>query len=51
MHLTSIILKNKYFKNGYLKYHQKRDFAIGTKYATPYSYLFMTGLEKNFSKQ
>ena len=41
-----IILKNNYFENGSLKYHQKRGFAIGTKFASPYSNLFVTGLEK-----
>ena len=40
------ILKNNYFENGQLKYHQKRGFAIGTKFSSPYSNLFMTGLEK-----
>ena len=44
--LASIILK----KNRQLKYHQKRGFAIGTKFAPPYSNLFMTGLEREFSK-
>ena len=29
-----------------LKYHQKRGFAIGTKFASPYSNLLMTELEK-----
>ena len=48
--LASIILKNNYFENGQLKYHQKRGFAIGTKFAPPYSNLFRTGqnLIKNF---
>ena len=31
-------------------YHQKRGFAIGTKFAPPYSNLFMTGLEREFFK-
>ena len=44
--LASIILKNNYFDNGDLKYHQKRGFAIGTKFAPPYSNLLMAGLEK-----
>ena len=44
--LASIILKNNYFENGWLKYHQKRGFAIGTKFLSPYSNLFLTGLEK-----
>ena len=43
--LASIILK----KNRYLKYHQKRGFAIGTKFAPSYSSLFMKGLEREFS--
>ena len=42
---ASIILKNNCFENGHLKYHQKRGFAIWTKFAPPYSNLFMTGLE------
>ena len=44
--LASIILKNNYFENGDLKYHHKRGFASGTKFAPPYSNLFMTGLKK-----
>ena len=44
--LASIILK----KNRQLKYRQKRGFAIGTKFAPPYSNLFMTGLDREFSK-
>ena len=45
--LASIILK----KNRQLKYHQKRGFVIGTKFAPPYSNLFMTGQKENFPKQ
>ena len=45
-HYYSIILKNDYFENGKLKYHQKRGFTIGTKFSPPYSNLFMTGLKK-----
>ena len=44
--LASIILINNYFENGLLKYHQKRGFAVGTKFASPYSNLIKTGLEK-----
>ena len=44
--LASIILKNNYFENGSFKYHQKRGFTIGTKFPSPYSNLFVTGLEK-----
>ena len=44
--LASIILNNNSFKNGELKYHKKRGTAIGTKFAPPYSNLFMAGLEK-----
>ena len=44
--LASIILKNIRFENEELKYHQKRGFAIGDKFASPYSNLFMAGLEK-----
>ena len=45
--LASIILKNNYFENGQLEHHQKRVFAIGTrtKFAPPYSNIFMAGLE------
>ena len=42
--LASFNLKNNYFENDELKYHQKRGFAIGTKFAPPYSNLFMAGL-------
>ena len=45
--LASITLKNNYAKNEKLKYHQKRFFAIGTKFAPPYSNLFIAGLEKS----
>ena len=38
------------FENEELKYHQKRAFAIGTKFASPYSNLFIVELE-NISKQ
>ena len=44
--LAGIILKNNYLENGQLKYHPKRGFAIGTKFASPYSNLLITGLEK-----
>ena len=44
--LASIILKNNYFENEELKYHQKRGTAIGTKFAAPYSNLLMASLEK-----
>ena len=44
--LASITLKNIYFENGSSKYHQKRSFAIGTKFTSPYSNLFITGLGK-----
>ena len=37
--LASFILKNNYFENEELKYHQNRGFAIGTKFAPPYSNL------------
>ena len=43
--LASFILKNNYFENEELKDHQKRGFAIGTKFTPPYSNLFMEGLE------
>ena len=44
--LSSIILKNNYFENWELRYHQKRGFGIATKFAPPHSNLFMTELEK-----
>ena len=37
---------NNYSENEELKYLQKRRFAIGTKFAPPYSDLFMSGIEK-----
>ena len=43
---ATIILKNEYFENGELKYHQKRDFFVGSKFASPYSNLFMAELGK-----
>ena len=42
--LLRVIVLN--FENEELKYHQKRAFAIGNKFAPPYSNLFMVGLEK-----
>ena len=42
--VASFIFKNNYFVNQELKYHQKRGFAIGTKFASPSSNLFMAGL-------
>ena len=44
--LASIILKNNHFENEELRYHQKWGFAIGTKFTSPYSNLYMAGLEK-----
>ena len=41
---ASFILKNNYFENEELKYHQKRGFAIGTNFTPSYSNLFMAGL-------
>ena len=43
---ASIILKKQSNENGSLKYHQKRSFVVGAKFASPYSNLFLTGLEK-----
>ena len=40
------MLKNNCFQNEKLKCHQKGGFGSGTKFASPYSHLFMTGLEK-----
>ena len=34
--IARIILKNNYFEDEDLKYHQKRGLAIGTKFAPPY---------------
>ena len=34
--IASVILKNNYFEDEDLKYHQKRSLAIGTKFAPPY---------------
>ena len=48
--LGSIILKNNYFENGELKYHQKRGTAFGTKFTPPYSNLFMAGFKKKISE-
>ena len=42
--VASFIFKNNYFVNQELKYHQKRGFAIGTKFASASSNLFMAGL-------
>ena len=42
----SITWKNNHFENKELKYHQKRAFDIGTKFARLYSNLLMVGLEK-----
>ena len=51
--LANIILKNNYFEHEELKYHQKRAFAIGTKFAPPYSSLlaYSRVRKENFSKQ
>ena len=44
--LAGIILKNNYFENRELKYHQKRGTTTGTKFAPPHFNLVRTGLEK-----
>ena len=44
--LASIIWKNNYCENEKLKYHQNRGFAMGSKFAPPYSNLFMERLEE-----
>ena len=44
--LASIILRNNHFENEELKYHQKWGFAIGAKFASPYSNLYMAVLVK-----
>ena len=47
--LAKIILKNNYFGNGQSKYHQKRGFAIRTKFSPPLVYERVR--KENFSKQ
>ena len=42
--LANYILKNNQFENEEIKYHQKRGFAIGTKFNPPYDILSMAGL-------
>ena len=44
--LVDIVLKNKYFQFLDKTFKQKRGTAIGTKFAPPYSILFMADLEK-----
>ena len=44
--LADIVLKNNYFQFLDKIFKQKRDTAIGTKFAPPYSILFMADLEK-----
>ena len=44
--LTDIVLKNNYFQFLDKTFKQKRGTAIGTKFAPPYSILFMADLEK-----
>ena len=44
--LADIVLKNNYFQFLNKTFNQKRSTAIGTKFAPPYSILFMADLEK-----
>ena len=44
--LADIVLKNNYFQFLDKIFKQKRGTAIGTKFAPPYSILFMADLEK-----
>ena len=44
--LADIVLKNNYFQFLDKTFKQKRGTAIGTKFAPPYSILFMADLEK-----
>ena len=44
--LVEVVLKNNVFKFGKKTLQQKRGTAIGTKFAPPYSILFMAELEE-----
>ena len=44
--IAEFVLKNYFFKFGKQTLKQKRGSAIGTKFAPPYSILFMTELEE-----
>ena len=44
--LAEVVLKNNIFKFGKKTLKQKRGTAIGTKFAPPYSILFMAELEE-----
>ena len=46
--LAELILKNSIFNFNKKTLKQKRGTAIGTKFAPPYSILFMAELEENF---
>ena len=46
--LAEVVLKNIIFKFGKKTLKQKRGTAIGTKFAPPYSILFMVELERKF---
>ena len=43
--LAEVVLKNNFFKFGKKSLKQQRGTAIGTKFAPPYSILFMVELE------
>ena len=45
-HLAEVVLKNNIFKFGEKALKQKRGTAIETKFAPPYSILFMAELEE-----
>ena len=44
--LASIVVKENYFELGKKNYHQKLGAAIGTKFALPFSNIFLVGLQK-----
>ena len=51
INLAEVVLKNNTFTFGKKTLNQKRGTAIGTKFALPYSILFMTELEEEIIKE
>ena len=49
--LAEVVLKNNIFKFGKKTLKQKRGTAIGTKFAPPYSILFMAELEEEILRK
>ena len=49
--LAEVVLKNNVFTFGKKTLKQKRGTAIGTKFAPPYSILFMAELEEEITKE